>query len=106
MIMSYMANVSENADETMTGKEFITAVAARTGLSIEEASRRMAVLIEGMAGHLCEGDSISVAGFGTFEVKKRNERVIVNPVSRQRMLVPPRLTLTFKPGIPLKERIK
>jgi DNA-binding protein HU-beta/integration host factor subunit alpha len=53
-----------------------------------------------------EGDSVSVPNFGAFEVKKKNERVIVNPTSGQRMLVPPKLVLNFRPNIAWKEKVK
>ena len=44
--------------------------------------------------------------FGTFEVKKKMERIVVNPVTRQRLLVPPKLSLTFKPCPALKGKVK
>ena len=43
--------------------------------------------------------------FGNFEVKKRLERVIVNPTTGQRMLVPPKLVVAFKPSQILKAKI-
>ena len=51
-------------------------------------------------------DSVSVQGFGTFEPRKKIERVTVNPATGKRMLIPPRIVLTFKPGAVLKNRIK
>ena len=52
------------------------------------------------------GEKIQLAGFGTFEVKKKVERISVNPTTKQRMLVPPKLVLTYKPSILLKEKFK
>ena len=52
------------------------------------------------------GENIVMTGFGTFEVKKRLERIIVSPSTGQRMLVPPKLVLGFKPVTTLKERLK
>ena len=37
-------------------------------------------------------------GFGSFEVKKKAERISINPASKQRMLVPPKLVLSYKPS--------
>mgnify|MGYP002524456666 FL=1 len=53
-----------------------------------------------------ELDSIAVPGFGTFEAKKKNERVVVNPSSGKRMLVPPKITLGFKVSNVLKSKLK
>jgi DNA-binding protein HU-beta/integration host factor subunit alpha len=49
---------------------------------------------------------VLIPAFGTFEVKKKLERIMVNPSTGQRMLVPPKLVLTFKPNGTWKERIK
>jgi DNA-binding protein HU-beta/integration host factor subunit alpha len=59
-----------------------------------------------MGDHFQEGDSVLIPTFGTFEVKKKLERVMVNPSTGLRMLVPPKLVLNFKPNISWKERIK
>lgn len=53
-----------------------------------------------------DGDSLMIQGFGNFEVKKKLERVVVNPSTKQRMLVPPKLALTFRPTTALKEKFK
>jgi len=53
-----------------------------------------------------EGDNVVMQNFGTFEVKKRLERVVVNPGTGQRMLVPPKLVLSFKPVAAIKQKLK
>jgi DNA-binding protein HU-beta/integration host factor subunit alpha len=53
-----------------------------------------------------EGDTVQMANFGTFEVKKKLERIMVSPTTGQRMLVPPKLALTFKPNPTWKDMIK
>ena len=53
-----------------------------------------------------ETDIISIPSFGTFEVKKRLERIVVNPATKKRMLVPPKLVLGFKPVQSIKEQLK
>ena len=67
-------------------------------------------LIDAFAGVLrsrCgEMDSVVLPGFGTFEPKKRNERVMVNPKSGRRMLVPPKVVLGFKVSNVLKAKLK
>ena len=52
-----------------------------------------------------ELDGIVVPGFGVFEPKLREERVAVHPASGKRLLVPPRLYLTFKQSPVLKQKI-
>ena len=50
-------------------------------------------------------DFIVIPEFGTFEVKKKLERVVVNPVTKQKMLIPPKMVVTFKPSGSLKQKI-
>ena len=59
-----------------------------------------------MTQELQDGNTISLQGLGTFEVKKKLERISVNPVTQQRMLIPPKLVLAYKPSVTLKEKFK
>lgn len=90
----------------MNNKEFINSLSARAGLRNDEVQQLSAQLTEIMAKELEDGNTLSVQGFGSFEVKKKLERIVVNPASRHRMLVPPKLTLSFKPSNALKEKYK
>ena len=66
----------------------------------------MSSVLNIMTQELQEGKTIAIQGFGTFEVKKKMERISVNPSTQQRMLIPPKLVLTYKPSITLKEKFK
>ena len=76
------------------------------GRSSKETSDLVASLLSGMTRQLEEGNTVYIQGFGTFEVKKKVERISVNPVSKQRMLVPPKLVLSYKPNASLKDKFK
>ena len=90
----------------MNNKEFIADLAARTGLRQDETQNMMNTLITAMGDSFLEGDSIQLTGFGLFEVKKKLERVMINPNTGQRMLVPPKLVLSFRPNMLLRDKIK
>ena len=90
----------------MNNKDFIAELADRTGYSIEDAQQMVDIVIETMGDHFLEDDSVLIPNFGTFEVKKKMERIMVNPSTGQRMLVPPKLVLNFKPNVGWKERVK
>ena len=81
-------------------------MAVRTGLKLSEVQRMMDTVITAMGEHFQEGDAVQLPNFGVFEVKKKLERIIINPSTGQRMLVPPKLTLAFKPTPQTKEKIK
>lgn len=78
----------------------------RLGYTIKDTSELIASLLSGMTQQLQEGNTISVQGFGTFEVKKKAERITINPTTKLRMLVPPKLVLNYKPSSVLKDKFK
>lgn len=90
----------------MNNKDFISELSAKMGRSSKETSDLVASLLSGMTRQLEEGNTVYIQGFGTFEVKKKVERISVNPVSKQRMLVPPKLVLSYKPNASLKDKFK
>ena len=90
----------------MNNKEFISILAGRTGMKTSETQKMVEALIDVMSDCFQEGDSVQMANFGCFEVKKKMERVMVNPTTSQRMLVPPKLVLAFKPNPTWKDKIK
>jgi DNA-binding protein HU-beta/integration host factor subunit alpha len=90
----------------MNNKDFMTELANKTGYSTEDTQQMVDLLIETMGDHFLEDDSVLIPNFGTFEVKKKMERIMVNPSTGQRMLVPPKLVLNFKPNVGWKERVK
>ena len=90
----------------MNNKEFITELAQRTGYTQSVTQTLVRNVIDQMAAHFDEGNVVAIPDFGTFEVKKRLERVVINPATQQRMLVPPKLVLNFRPTSAFKERLK
>lgn len=51
-------------------------------------------------------DTIMIQGLGTFEARKRMERISVNPSTGKRMLIPPKITMVFKPSNAIKTQLK
>ena len=90
----------------MKNKEFITELANRMGWSPKEVTELMATFSSVLSSRLVDNDSVYLHGFGQVEVKKKLERVTVNPVNGKRYLVPPKLGAIFKPGMTLKSRLK
>ncbi len=90
----------------MNNKQFLTELSGKCKLSSEQTEQQVQALIGVMENLWHEGDSVSLSGFGVLEVKKKNERVSVNPTTGVRMLVPPKLVLTYKPSSILKGKLK
>ena len=88
----------------MNNKEFTSELAERLGY--KDTAELIGSLLSDMVQELEEGNVIAVQGFGSFEVKKKAERISINPASKQRMLVPPKLVLSYKPSNTLKDKFK
>ena len=89
----------------MKNKDFINELSLRLSLPAEDVEKQVSSLEALMTDHLQENDMISLTGFGTFEVKKKTERVSVNPTTGKRFLIPPKLTLMFKQSGVLKNKV-
>lgn len=90
----------------MNNKEFIAELSRRLGYTNKDTARMVSSVLGIMTQELQDGNTIAIQGFGTFEVKKKLERISVNPATQQRMLIPPKLVLTYKPSNTLKEKFK
>ena len=90
----------------MNNKEFTSELAERLGYTIKDTSELINSLLASMTQELEEGNMIAVQGFGSFEVKKKAERISINPASKQRMSVPPKLVLSYRPSNTLKDKFK
>ncbi len=90
----------------MNNKEFVSEIAKDMNLSPKDVQRLTDAFIAELGERLDDNRPLTVQGFGTFEVKKKMERIIVNPGTKQRMLVPPKLALSFRAGPSLKDKLK
>jgi nucleoid DNA-binding protein len=90
----------------MNNKEFIAELSKRTGMRSTETQRMVSTLVGAMCDTFIEGNTVQMSNFGTFEVRKKMERIMVVPGTNQRLLVPPKLTLVFKPAVSVKSSVK
>ena len=86
----------------MNKNELIEAMAEKTGSSKAEANRAITALTDIISEALKNGDSISLIGFGTFEVRERDERNGRNPRTGEQMKIAASRVPAFKPGATLK----
>ncbi len=90
----------------MNNKEFIAELSRRLGYTAKDTSELVASVVSTVVKQLEEDNTVVIQGFGSFEVKKKAERISVNPTTKQRMLVPPKLVLSYKPSTVLKDKFK
>lgn len=90
----------------MNNKEFIAALARKSGYKQDDTQNMVRTVVFSIVDKLSDDESVGLSGLGSFEVKKRMERIISNPGTKQKMLVPPKLVVNFKPFATMKDRIK
>ncbi|MBD5184460.1 MAG: HU family DNA-binding protein [Bacteroidales bacterium] len=90
----------------MDNKQFIDILSERIGLDKESTAKVISDLSEIIADTVVDEDCVVVPSFGSFEPKKKLERVVVHPSTGKKILIPPRLTMGFKPSTMLRNDIK
>ena len=85
--------------------ELVEAVATNAGLTKSDALKAIDATFEAITGALKKGDKITLIGFGTFSVSKREARVGRNPQTGAAGNIPARNAVTFKAGTQLKNEV-
>ena len=90
----------------MNKAQLTDAVAAATDTSKAEAGRAVEATLNAIAGSLSGGDSVSLVGFGTFNVRHRAAREGINPQNpSQKIHIPAANVPVFKAGKALKASV-
>lgn len=90
----------------MTKAEIIEAICERVGaMSRREAAAVVDVVFATMKETLGAGYKIKLTGFGNFTVRDKGPRPGLNPRTGERIMLPPRRVVRFKPSPRLKARI-
>ena len=72
----------------MNKGEFIKSIATKADFTVKQAEVAYAAFVETVAEALKEGDSVNLAGFGTFAVKERAAREGINPLTKEKISIP------------------
>ena len=89
----------------MNKAEFIGAVAAASELTKADAENAVNGMIEVIKKALKKGDTVSLVGFGTFDVKKRKARTGRNPRTGETIKIKASKNPSFKAGKALKDAV-
>ena len=89
----------------MNKGDFVGAVSTAAELSKADAGRAIDAMIEVIKKALKKGDSVSLVGFGTFQVRKRAARQGRNPRTGQTIKIKASKIPSFKAGKALKDAV-
>ncbi len=90
----------------MTKKEIVKQISERIGLTQLKTKEIVQQTFDAIVETLLEEGRIELRNFGVFEVKQRKARKARNPRTGQRVDVPPKNVVTFKPGKEMEERVR
>ena len=84
----------------------VAEVSKRSGLSKADAARAIDAAIDSIRESVVHGERVTLADFGTFERRHRNERIARNPRRPQiPIVVPARDLPAFTPGKEFREQV-
>lgn len=89
----------------MTKTELISAVAEKTGSTKKNAEVAVNTIFATITEELAKGEKVSIVGFGTFEVRDRKEKQVINPQTKEMMTAPASKAAAFKAGLALKSAV-
>lgn len=90
----------------MTKKEIVKTISEEIGLTQLKTKEIVQKTFDAIVETLVEEKRIELRNFGVFEVKKRAARKARNPRTGQRVDVPEKYVVTFKPGKEMEERVR
>ena len=89
----------------MNKTELIEHIAKQADISKAAATRALEAFIGGVKGTLKKGNSVSLVGFGTFTVTKRQARTGRNPRTKEVIKIKAAKVPKFRPGKALKDAL-
>jgi len=90
---------------TVTRADLAEALYREIGLSRSESAQLVESVIDHIIDALLKGEKVKLAGFGTFSLRDKNERVGRNPKTGKAVQITSRRVLVFKPSQVLRERV-
>jgi len=90
----------------VTKKEIVKTISEEIGLTQLKTKEIVQKTFDAIVDTLVEDRRIELRNFGVFEVKKRAARKARNPRTGDKVFVPEKYVVTFKPGKEMEERVR
>jgi DNA-binding protein HU-beta len=89
----------------MNKGDLISKIADSAGVTKKQASDALDAVLDSIEGALKKGDKVTLIGFGTFSVSKRDAREGRNPQTGKTIKIPAKKVVKFKPGKALADSV-
>ena len=90
----------------MTKKEIVRTISEEIGLTQLKTKEIVQKTFDAIVDTLVTDGRIELRNFGVFEVKRRARRKARNPRTGEKVLVPEKFVVTFKPGKEMEKRVR
>ncbi len=90
----------------MTKKEIVRTISEEIGLTQLKTKEIVQKTFDAIVEALVEERRIELRNFGVFEVKRRAPRKARNPRTGDKVNVPEKYVVTFKPGKEMEQRVR
>jgi integration host factor subunit beta len=90
----------------VTKKEIVKTISEEIGLTQLKTKEIVQKTFDAIVETLVDDGRIELRNFGVFEVKKRAARKARNPRTGDKVFVPAKYVVTFKPGKEMEERVR
>ena len=89
----------------MTRSQLITKVSAETGLPAAQVEQVMDSIFDNITDNLKQGEKVTIAGFGRFEMRTRKTKAFTNPKTKVSSQLAPTAIPGFKASGILKAKL-
>ena len=86
--------------------ELVNAIAEDAKLSKVDAKAALDATLKAISNALANNDKVALVGFGTFAVSEKAARTGINPSTKEKIQIPAKKVVKFKPGTELSDLIK
>jgi len=90
----------------VTKKEIVRTISEEIGLTQLKTKEIVQKTFDAIVETLVEDGRIELRNFGVFEVKRRAPRKARNPRTGDKVYVPEKFVVTFKPGKEMEQRVR
>ena len=89
----------------MTRSQLIAKIARQTGLPVSQVENVVTTMVDDIIDSLQQGDKVTIAGFGRFEMRDRKTKAYTNPKTKVSSQLRPTSIPGFKASGLMKQRI-
>lgn len=92
-------------EKNLTRADLSAAIYRDIGLSLSESSELVDAVIEEICTALTDGEQVKLSSFGTFNLRRKRQRIGRNPKTGREVPITPRTVLTFNASNILKKKV-